>query len=101
MIEFDITTFTIQSDLKTPLINSSTRIVILWADSIYTSLILQYALDYNVLGPKFIWILSSNAPLNSFNQSFYQNLSGILTIEPTVGAIVNAPINTTLLNAAY
>ncbi|CAF1093486.1 unnamed protein product [Rotaria sordida] len=101
MIEFDITTFTIQSDLKTPLINSSTRIVILWADSIYTSLILQYALDYNVLGPKFIWILSSNAPLNSFNQSFYQNLIGILTIEPTVGAIVNAPINTTLLNAAY
>ncbi|CAF2962542.1 unnamed protein product, partial [Rotaria sp. Silwood2] len=100
-IAFDIITHNFQSDLKTSLINTLTRIVILWAESYYASLILQYALNYNVLGPKFTWILSSNIPLNSFNQSFSQNLIGILTVEPTVGDVVNEPINTTLLNAAY
>ncbi|CAF4920381.1 unnamed protein product, partial [Rotaria sp. Silwood2] len=94
-------TLSIQGDLNSTLITSSTRIVILWAESYYASLILQYALNYDVLGPKFTWILSSNVPLNSFNQSFSQNLIGILTVEPTVGDVVNEPINTTLLNAAY
>ncbi|CAF4296832.1 unnamed protein product [Rotaria sp. Silwood2] len=100
-ILFDTMTLSIQGDLNSTLITSSTRIVILWAESYYASLILQYALNYDVLGPKFTWILSSNVPLNSFNQSFSQNLIGILTVEPTVGDVVNEPINTTLLNAAY
>ncbi|CAF2959361.1 unnamed protein product, partial [Rotaria sp. Silwood2] len=93
---FDTMTLSIQGDLNSTLITSSTRIVILWAESYYASLILQYALNYDVLGPKFTWILSSNVPLNSFNQSFSQNLIGILTVEPTVGDVVNEPINTTL-----
>ncbi|CAF5156163.1 unnamed protein product, partial [Rotaria sp. Silwood1] len=74
---------------------------LLWAEANYTSVILQYALQYEIVGPRFTWILSSNVPLSSFNQSFNQNLVGILTIEPTTGDIVNEPINTTLLNAAY
>ncbi|CAF4585487.1 unnamed protein product [Rotaria sp. Silwood1] len=101
MIVFDITTFTFQSDLKSSFLSSSSRIVLLWAEANYTSVILQYALQYEIVGPRFTWILSSNVPLSSFNQSFNQNLVGILTIEPTTGDIVNEPINTTLLNAAY
>ncbi|CAF4070148.1 unnamed protein product, partial [Rotaria sp. Silwood1] len=101
MIVFDITTFTFQSDLKSSFLSSSSRIVLLWAEANYTSVILQYALQYEIVGPRFTWILSSNVPLSSFNQSFNQNLVGILTIEPTTGDVVNEPINTTLLNAAY
>ncbi|CAF0899854.1 unnamed protein product [Rotaria sordida] len=100
-IIFDITTRQIQGNLKNELISSSTRLIILWTESIYTSLILQYALDYDILGPKFTWILLSNIPLNSFDQNSYQKLIGILTIEPTIGDIVNTPINSTLLDAAY
>ncbi|CAF1174440.1 unnamed protein product [Didymodactylos carnosus] len=101
MVVFDIATLSIRDDLKNSLSSSSTRIVLLWAESTYTSLILQNALDSDVLGPHFTWILSSNVPLNSFNQTFYQKLIGMLTVEPTTASVVGAPINTTLLNAAY
>ncbi|CAF4215471.1 unnamed protein product [Rotaria sordida] len=81
--------------------SAATRIVVLWAEPIYRSLILQKALDSNVVGPYFTWILSGSVPLNSFDQIFYQNLIGMLLIELAVGSVVNAPINATLLNAAY
>ncbi|CAF1453125.1 unnamed protein product, partial [Adineta steineri] len=100
-IVFNIDTLTFQSDLKTSLMSSSTRIVILWASSIYTNLILQNALDAGVVSPQFMWILSTIISLNSFNQSFYPNLTGIHTIEPAVASVANAPMNNTLLNAAY
>jgi ABC-type amino acid transport substrate-binding protein/ABC-type branched-subunit amino acid transport system substrate-binding protein len=101
MIIFDTVTLTIRGDLKSLLANSLTRIVLVWADTDYESLIIQNALDSNVLGPQFTWILSSNVPWDNFNTTSYEKLSGILTIEPVVGNVVNAPINTTLLNAAY
>ena len=101
MIVFDIVTLTIRSDLKNLLTDSPTRTIILWAESTYTSQILQNALDSNVLGPYFTWILSSNSPLNSFNPTWYDKLIGMLAVEPVVGNVVNASINTTLLNAAY
>ncbi|CAF3902722.1 unnamed protein product [Rotaria sp. Silwood2] len=100
-IAFDITILSIRGDLKSLLTNVATRIVVLWAESNYTSLILQNALNSNVVGPEFTWILSSNVSLNSFNETFHENLIGMLLIEPTIGSAVNAPINTTLLNAAY
>ncbi|CAF1417380.1 unnamed protein product [Adineta steineri] len=83
-IMFNIDTLNFQSDLKTSSVSSSTRIVILWASSIYTNLILQNALNAGVVGPQFMWILSTSISLNSFNQSFYPNLTGILTIEPSI-----------------
>ncbi|CAF0965076.1 unnamed protein product [Rotaria sordida] len=101
MIVFDIVTRRIRGDLKKSLTSSATRIVVLWVQSTYTSLVLQNALDSDVVGPQFIWILSSSVPLDSFNQTFYQKLIGMLTIEPVTGKIVDAPINSTLLNAAY
>ncbi|CAF1281133.1 unnamed protein product [Rotaria sp. Silwood1] len=101
MIIFDIVTRRIRGDLKNSLTNSATRIVVLWIQSTYMSLVLQNALDSDVVGPQFIWILSSSVPLNSFNQTFYQKLIGMLTIEPVTGTIVDTSINSTLLNAAY
>lgn len=96
IIAFDIAQHRIRGDLKEELTNSPTRIVILWTESVYASIILQNALEYDVLGPKFTWISRSNVPLDSFNQTSYRKLIGLLTIEPTIGD----PINSTLLNAA-
>ncbi|CAF4016375.1 unnamed protein product [Rotaria sordida] len=100
MVVFDIETRSIRGNLSTSLIASSSRIVVLWATSTYTPLILQNALDSNVLGPKFTWILSSSVRLNSFDKKFSQQLIGMLTVEPTIASAVGASINTTLLNAA-
>ena len=100
-VEFDISTNRIRGNLRNQLITSSTRIVVVWAESSYTYEIIRNALDDDVLGPQFTWILSQSISLDLFNQSAYPNLIGMLTIEPTIGAIVDSPINTTLLNAAY
>ncbi|CAF1240102.1 unnamed protein product [Rotaria sordida] len=101
MIVFDIATSSIRGDLKSLLTNAATRMVVLWAESLYTLLILQEALESDVVGPQFTWILSSSISLNSFDQTFYNNLIGMFLIEPAVGSVVNVPINTTLLDAAY
>ncbi|CAF3993101.1 unnamed protein product, partial [Rotaria sordida] len=101
MIMYDIAKKSIRGDLKTYLMNSPSRIVILWADSISTSLILQNALDSNVVGPLFTWIITSEILFKSFNERYYQNLVGMLLIEPVVASVVGAPYNTELLNAAY
>ena len=101
MIEFDIATRSIRGDLKAVLTASSTRIVVVWAEPAYTTSIVHSALDNDVLGPQFTWILTQSIPLSSFNQTYYAKLVGILTVEPMVGSVVNEPINTTLLNAAY
>ena len=90
---FNIATLSMRDNLKTILTSSVTRIVVLWAGSNYSSLILQNALDSDVLGPHFTWILSSTVPLKSFN--------GMLIVEPTIANVVHTQINTTLLHAAY
>ncbi|CAF1433013.1 unnamed protein product [Adineta ricciae] len=99
-IVFDVITRSIRGDLKTLLSSSSTRIVILWADLINTPLILHNAVDNDVLGPQYLWILSSSISFDTFNQSSYQKLIGILTVEPVIGSTISAPFNQTLLNAA-
>ncbi|CAF1053639.1 unnamed protein product [Adineta ricciae] len=101
MIIFDIVTRTIRDDLKTLLNSRSARIVILWVEENYAALVLQQALDCDVLGPRFTWILGSNIPLNIFNSSVYDRLAGMFTIEPVVGNVINAPFNATLLREAY
>ena len=101
LIVFDIATLSIRGDLKTYLINSATRVVLLWTQSVYTTLVIQDALQSGVLGPEFKWILSSTVPLDSFDEKFRDNLIGLFSIEPVTGGVVNAPINTTLLNEAY
>ncbi len=98
---FDIATGNFRDDLKNTLTGSSTRIVLLWAFSSYTHIILQKAIDSDVLGPQFTWILSSSISLNSFNQTFYPKLIGMLTVEPVIASVVGASSNTVLLNAAY
>ncbi|CAF0859355.1 unnamed protein product [Rotaria sp. Silwood1] len=98
---FDIATLRIRNNMKNVLTSSSTRIVVVWAGSRYTSIILQNAFDSDVLGPHFTWILSSSVSLNSSNETFHQKTIGMLTVEPISGNFVHASINTTLLNAAY
>ena len=98
MIVFDIATGRIQGDLKSLLLNSPTRLVVVWVDTTYTSLLVQMALDSDVLGPQFTWILSYSVPLSTFNQTFHSKLTGLLTIEPTVGTGIS---NNSLLTAAY
>ncbi|CAF4961597.1 unnamed protein product [Rotaria sp. Silwood1] len=100
-VEFDIATLSIRGDLKGLLTNVATRVVVLWAIAAYTPLILQEALNSNVVGPYFTWILSATIPLNYFNKTYHENLTGILSIEPVTGSIIKATINTTLLDAAY
>jgi hypothetical protein len=73
----------------------------LWTGELYTPAVLQYALDNDVFGPQFLWILCSSVSLNSFNQTFYPNLIGIITVEPAIGSEVDAPINTTLSDSAF
>ncbi|CAF2825454.1 unnamed protein product [Rotaria sp. Silwood2] len=100
-IIFDINTLRIRGDLKTYLTNSATRIVIVWVQSNYISIVLKTALQADVLGPLFTWILSSSISLNSFNKRYHDKLVGLFSIEPITANIVNASINTTLLKAAY
>ena len=101
MIEFDIATVRIRGGLKTKLSRSSTRIVIVWAETLYTTSIVQSALADDIVGPQFTWILGQGIALSTFNKTDYPKLIGMLTVEPTIGTVVDAPINTTLLNAAY
>lgn len=100
MVVFNTETRNFEGNLSSSLVGSSSRIVVLWATSTFTSVIIQMALDANVLGPKFTWILSSSIPLSSFDKKFSQQLVGMLTVEPAAASTVGAPINTTLLNAA-
>ncbi|CAF1455573.1 unnamed protein product [Rotaria sordida] len=100
-ITFDIAKRSFRADLKDILMNSPTRIIIVWAETVYTYIILEEALRSNVVGPHFTWILSSRVSLNSFNIAYKDNLIGMITIEPAVGSVINAPYNMTLLNEAY
>ena len=56
------------------------------------------ALDSDVLGPQFTWILSYSVPLSAFNQTSQSKLIGLLAVEPTVGTVIS---NNSLLTAAY
>ena len=101
MIKFDIATRTTEGDLRHYLLHSPTRIVILWAVPTVASIILQYALDQDLLGPHFLWILSSCPSLHSFDKESSKKLVGILTVEPVSAGVLNASINASLLRAAY
>lgn len=100
-IKFDMNEQNFQIDFQKTLANSLSRIVILWADEKSTTAILKKAYEENVLGPDFLWILTTTIPLDIFNQRQRQALVGILTIEPVKGDYVKQLINTTLLNQAY
>ena len=98
---YDIVTLRLRDNLKSVLSSSSTRVVLLWAESSYASLILQQALAFDVLGPHFTWLLSSSTSFNSFAEHSHEKLIGLLTIEPIIDSFVHSHINETLLNAAY
>ena len=100
-ISFNIEMHRIQGDLKQLLTSSPTRLVILWAQEDLAVLVVQNALDVDVFGPHFTWVLSANIPLSSFDEKWRPKLVGMLLMEPAVGSAVNAPTNTSLLTKSY
>ena len=100
-ISFDIETRRIQGDLQQLLTSSPTRLVILWAQEDLAMLVIQNALDVDVLGPHFTWILSTNIALASFDQTWHPKLVGMLVVQPVVGSAVGALTNASLLTKAY
>ncbi|CAF4601403.1 unnamed protein product, partial [Rotaria magnacalcarata] len=98
---FDIVTLRLQDNLNDFLTASPTRIVVLWVNSFYVPSIIQNALDYDLIGPNYLWITSASFDLSNFNRTYYPNLIGLLNLEPTVASVANAPINAALLNAAF
>ncbi len=53
-IVFDIAILQIRGDLQKYLRNSPTRIIVLWVGRAYAHLVLQIALDNDVVGPNFV-----------------------------------------------
>ncbi|CAF0978917.1 unnamed protein product [Adineta ricciae] len=101
-IIFDIASLSIRGDLRSLLMNSLTRIVVLWMESSHARLVLEDAIRFDVLAPHFTWIFSANVPLDNFNTTdARRKLAGMLTVEPAVGSAVGGLINSTLLNEAY
>ena len=100
-ILYDVASHHIQGNLQSTLTKSASRIVILWAEYPIAADILKQAIHLNVVGPLFTWILSDTIDFDDFNETQYDALTGILTVEPVTGSVVNAPTNTTLLQSAY
>jgi len=99
-ILFDIRTQTIRSKLKHLRTNNPTRIVVVWAMKKYATMIVQQALEGQLLGKEqFIWILNSDIDLSSFHEKSYDKFNGLLIVEPVIGNLVNEPINQTLLTS--
>ncbi|CAF4078580.1 unnamed protein product [Adineta steineri] len=103
-ILFDVQTESIENNnFKNILLTSSSRIVLLWTNRNYTNLILQNAIDLDILSPQFIWLLTSNISLTSLNNltstsTSNNKLNGLILIEPFIDL---NNINQTLLNQAF
>ena len=101
VIVFDIDNTIVRDDLSRRLLESTTRVIVLWADSTHTSRIVQEAANSDVLGPKFLWILRTSIPLAGFNDTLAERAVGMLSVEPVSGDRIGAPANGSLLSAAY
>ena len=100
-IKFDINQQNFQIDYKKTLFDSLSRIVVVWANEKSTIAILHKALEDELIGDDFVWILTTKVSLGHFNERQQQKLIGILTIQPVQADFVDATMNTTLLNEAY
>ncbi|CAF1128180.1 unnamed protein product [Didymodactylos carnosus] len=101
-LEFDKNTdnFTVTDNWAQILSKSSSRIVLVWATRNVTYSILKHALEKNMTSSDFVWILTSDVPMDYFNQSEKERLAGILTVMPVPGALVDVAINSSLLTDA-
>ncbi|CAF1104888.1 unnamed protein product [Rotaria sordida] len=100
-IKFDIHQQNFEIDFKNTLLNDFSRIVIVWATATSTKTILNMAIKENLIGPSFIWLLSTTIALDDFDLRQKQELIGILTVEPVKADSVEVPRNITLLKEAY
>ena len=97
-IVFDMTK---RANLSDRLLNSATRVVVVWAESTFTSTIVREAANNHLLGPRFIWILKESILFDNFTLPMLQASIGMLSVEPVSADVVGAPSNVSLLNAAY
>lgn len=100
-IKFDMNQQNFQIDFKKTLLNSLTRIVIVWANEKSTAAILNKAFEDELIGDDFLWILTTTVSLEYFQESQQKKLIGILIIQPVQADYVDATMNKTLLNEAY
>jgi hypothetical protein len=100
-IKYDLSTDRID-DLQRQLEESSSRIVVVWADAIATTKILELALEAgNLLAPSFLWILiAPNSPMQMADNQNVNQLSGMLMLRLVTPSLFDIPINTTLLHDA-
>jgi hypothetical protein len=101
IIKFDMNQQNFGINFKETLLKGLSRIIIVWANEKSTIKIINKALEENLFGSNFMWILTTTIPLDHFNQKNKKHLIGILTIEPDKRDFVDVPVNTTLLNQAY
>ncbi|CAF1322820.1 unnamed protein product, partial [Didymodactylos carnosus] len=104
IITFDLKKHEFQTNnINTIFKQSKSRIVLVWANENSTKTILKYALEHQLIGRYFTWIVTSKVHLHNLISLSSQpnvvkeNLIGLLTIEPTVTDTVS---NETLLNLA-
>ena len=100
-IVFDVVKRAIRGNLSNWLLKGASRVIVLWADPIFTSTIVREAANNNLLGPRFIWILRGSISFDNFTLPMRQASIGMLTVEPVSADVVGAPFNASLLNAAY
>ena len=97
-IVFDMTK---RGNLSDRLLKSATRVVVVWAESTFTSTIVREAANNHLLGPRFIWILKGSILFDNFTLPMRQASIGMLSVESVSADVVGAPFNASLLNAAY
>ena len=97
-IRFDIFTDRIR-DLRSLLINSSSRIVLVIANSTVTKRIIHLALkNDNILAPEFLWILTESISFNKIPKD--HRLAGMLMLRQVPPYDFNATTNQSLLYEA-
>ena len=96
-IAFDAATQNLRGNLTRLLMKSTSRVIVLWTEAKYTSMILEEAANNDLLGPSFVWILSGSISLDNFDENLSHALIGMLSVEPAP----SSNINESLLTAAY
>ncbi|CAF3907163.1 unnamed protein product, partial [Rotaria sp. Silwood1] len=100
-IKFDIHQQNFEIDFKKTLLDNFSRIVIVWATATSTKTILNMSIQEKLIGPSFVWLLSTTVALDDFDLRQKQELIGILTVESVEADSVDVPRNITLLKKAY
>ena len=99
-IKYDLSTNRID-DFERQLKESSSRIVVVWANANVTRKIIDLALEIgDIMSPSFLWILiAQNSTLQiTENDEHVDQLTGVLMLRQAMPNVFNIPTNTTLMH---